>query len=138
MSEILDLRAYVEETADVRMTDGTLLRLRKPSQRMVIHLMQLKDLDEKTPAEDTIERLNGVTLEILNNNADGLAFGQESAEALTLDMKLMLVSAYADFATRLQANPTVSSPSGRAEEGKTEKKPRSLRERYTRWRNTRG
>ena len=139
MGEILDLRAYMEETADIRMTDGRLLRLKKPSQRMVIHMMAMKDLDDNATGEETLDSLNGVVLEILNNNADGLTFDAHNVETLTLDMKLMLVSAYADFATKLQQNPTAASPLSQTEEEQREepKVKRSLRERFTRWRNTR-
>lgn len=113
MSVLLDLSVYQEETADIRMMDGQLLHLKKPSQKMVIDMLQLGTLSPELNGTEIQRALNLVLLEILNNNADGLTFGEETAEALTLDMKLAIVSAYSEFATKLQSNPTTSSRGGR-------------------------
>lgn len=113
MATLLDLSVYKEETADIRMTDGRLLHLRKPSQRLVIEMLQLGRLTEEMQPEAIADALDRVTAEILNNNADGIPIRRESVEALTLDMKLAIVNAYSEFATRLQGNPTTSSPENR-------------------------
>lgn len=106
---ILDLSAYREETADIILEGGRKLRLKKPSEKLVIQLLGLRNLDENDPAA-VLETLNGVTAAILNNNADGLTFGRDSIETLSQDVKLRIVEAYTEYATQLQARPTASSP----------------------------
>ncbi len=137
MSEIiLDLQAYQEETADIRMADGRVVRLRKPSERLVLELLRLKDVDPDGDAQEILDTLNRVTTAILNNNADGVTFPAGAVERLFYDQKMAIVSAYTDFATQLQARPTASSPS--SPETNPETRRRSLRQRFTQWRNTRG
>lgn len=137
MSEIiLDLAAYQEETADIRMADGNVLHLRKPSERLVLELLRLKDVDPDGAPEEILATLNRVTAAVLNNNADGVAFSMEEVAKLLYDQKMAVVSAYTDFAAQLQARPTVSSPSSRVTNPERARR-RSLRPRFTRWRGTR-
>ena len=134
---ILDLAAYQEETADIRMADGTVLHLRKPSERLVLELLRLKDVDPNGDPKQIVDTLNRVSTAILNNNANGISFRTEEVEKLFYDQKMAIVSAYNDFATTLQARPTASSPSSPATKPETARR-RSLRQRFTQWRNTRG
>lgn len=134
---ILDLAAYQEETADIRMADGTVVHLRKPSERLVLELLRLKDVDPNGDPQQILDTLNRVTTAILNNNANGLAFPASEVEKLFYDQKMAIVSAYTDFATTLQARPTASSPSS-PETSPEKARRRSLRQRFTRWRSTRG
>lgn len=137
MSEIiLDLSAFRDETADIRMADGNVLHLKKPTEALVIELLQLRYVDGASMSVELLTALNRVCTAILNNNADGVAFTREAVAALQLDQKAAVVQAYTDFATRLQANPTTSSPS--SPETKTRTRRWSLREWSARWRRTRG
>ena len=133
---ILDLSAYADETADIRLRDGTVIHLRKPTEALVIELLQLRDVDQNSASLELLEALNRVCGAILNNNADGVTFDRAAVSALQMDVKTGIVSAYTDFATRLQENPTISRPSN-PETSRTETPRRSLREWFTGWLNTR-
>lgn len=138
MPKILDLSAYREETADITMQDGKVLHLRKPSERMVIHILQMRDLDDSSPSEEVLSVLNRVLLDILNTNADGYEFKMDGIRDMTLDVKLRIIQAYADWATELQSNPTTPSPSSPAAAETMAKPARNLRALFMKSRNTRG
>lgn len=130
---ILDLSAFQEETLDVLMADGSMLHLKKPTQELAIGMMNLRFIDEKSPSEAIVAKLNAMVCRILNNNADGLQIGMDSVAALTLDVKTAILTGYSEFATKLQSNPT--SASLQSPEKKPEKKRRSLCAVFARWLN---
>jgi hypothetical protein len=43
MSKVLDLTAFVEETLDVKMPNGEVINLKKPTERMVIAMINLRE-----------------------------------------------------------------------------------------------
>lgn len=131
---VLDLSVFVEETLDVKMTDGSMLHLKKPDQGLVIAMIALKNLNDNTPPEAALAVLNNIVLRILNHNSDGIEFTKESIGALTLDMKSAILSAYSDWTVKLQQNPICSSPQS-PERPKKER--RSCFAAFTPWRNTR-
>ena len=134
MGIVLDLSAYVEETADVTMADGNVIHLKKPTERLVIHLMQLRDIDENSEPLAILSTLNRIAQEILNNNADGAAFDLKTVSAMQTDQKAAIIRAYSEWANELRSNPTTSSPPSPETNGRPKR--RSLRKWFTRWRNT--
>ena len=135
---ILDLAAYQDETADIRMADGNVLHLSKPSEALVLKLLRLQNLDTKDPMA-VLTALNQVTQAVLNNNADGIEFDFDSVSALSYDRKAAIIEAYTGFATELQSRPTASSPASPATtETETPKRRRSLFTRFGRSSGTRG
>ena len=135
MGIVLDLSVFREETADVRMADGSVLHLKKPTQRMVIHMLEMKDVDADSPALEILGTLDRVTGEILNNNADGVSFDAKTVSALPTDMKVSVLQAYSDWAVQLQSNPISARPRGRT--AGEERPTRSWLSRRMPWRNTR-
>ena len=102
---ILDLKAFVDETLDISMADGMLLRLPKPSQLMLIKIMAFQDIDADTPPEKVEAALNRMTADILNSNINGIPFTEESIAGMGNDTKLKILTAYTDFMRKAQANP---------------------------------
>lgn len=136
MGKILDLSVFEEQTLDVKMRDGKVIRLKKPSQALVIAMLRLRNMSEETPEEQALAAMNNMVLKILNNNADGVTFAADSVEALSIDAKSALLFGYSEFAAQVQANPTVSSPASPAAETKTGKK--KFFAAFGQWWNTRG
>lgn len=114
---ILDLNAFVDETLDIHMADGAVLRLPKPSQKLVIEIMKLSTIGENTPADQQEAALNKLARDILNSNLQGLQFSEESIAAVSEDAKLKIVDGYTKFIKKIQANPTSSRPGCREEKG---------------------
>lgn len=135
MGKILDLSVFDEETLDLKTAEGRIIHLKKPTQALAIAMLQLRGLSEKTAPEAALAVQNSVVLKIMNNNADGITFTPESIAALTLQVKNGIVKEYADFASELQANPTISSPQSRE---KPRKARRSFFAAFMPWRNTPG
>lgn len=133
MGKILDLSVFDEETLDLKTAEGRIVHLKKPTQALAIAMLQLRGLSEKTAPEAALAIQNSVVLKIMNNNADGITFTPESIAALTLQVKNGIVKEYADFASELQANPTISSPQSRE---KPRKARRSFFAAFMPWRNT--
>lgn len=107
---ILDLKAFVDETLDIRMAEGPLLRIPKPNQRMLIQIMGFRDIGEDTPREKVEEALNDMVGDVLNSNINGIEIDKASIAAMQENTKLAILQAYTDFMRSLQANPTMPSP----------------------------
>jgi hypothetical protein len=135
MGKILDLSVFEEETLDVKLSDGKVIRLKKPTQALVIAMLRLRNMSENTPEEAALAAMNGITLKILNNNADGMTFEMSNVEHLSVDAKSALLFGYSEFAAQLQANPSCSSPQNPAPEKKPAR--RSCFGAFVKWWNTR-
>lgn len=114
---ILDLKAFVDETLDINMADGMVLRIPKPSQLMLIKIMAFQDIDADTPNEKVEEALNRMTGDILNSNINKIAIGEESIAAMSSATKLAILTAYTDFMRKAQANPITPCQQSRARRG---------------------
>ena len=102
---ILDLKTFVDETLDIHTADGKTLHLPKPSQAMVIKILNFRDIDENTPEKQADEALTKMATEILNSNIDGVKFKEENVAAMHETTRAPIVMTYADFMARLQSNP---------------------------------
>lgn len=109
---ILDLKPFVDETLDIKMADGAVLRIPKPSQKMVIKILNLDTIDENTPEEKALEALNALAGDILNSNIDAAVITADSVAQMGLESKIAIINAYTQFMRKLQADPiTPSHPS---------------------------
>jgi hypothetical protein len=93
----------------------------------------MKDVDESKPPLEILAQLNRIAFEMLNNNADGVEFSVQAVSEMATDVKSNILMAYSEWATQLQANPTLPRPGSQAG-GKTAK--RSWLSRLMPWRNT--
>lgn len=105
MSKILDLSIYKEETLDITMPDSTLLHITKPTQAMVIKVLQLRNIDDKSEPEEIIKGINSLVEDILNTNKEKKEIAREEVEVMPLQMKMAIINAYTEFLTGIQNNP---------------------------------
>lgn len=106
MGKILDLSVFEEETLDIRLPeDGSIVRIKKPSQRLVIEMLKFKELGENTPAEQVMEAVNKIVVKILNSNDANKFIDIKYVEDMNLKMKLAIIKAYSEFITGVQSNP---------------------------------
>ena len=102
---ILDLKPFVDETLDIKMADGMVLRIPKPSQKMVIRILHLHSIDENTPEEKVASAMNGLVSDILNSNIDGIPISTGSIASMGDEPKIAIINAYTAFMKKLQSDP---------------------------------
>lgn len=106
MSKVLDLSAFVEETLDIKMPDGSVLNIPKPTQRMVIAVLALREKAEnKQGSEGLVDAMNGLVLNILNSNSNGTKFVKADVDGMPLNMKSAILRAYTEYITGVQSDP---------------------------------
>ena len=138
MSRILDLSVYKQETLDITMPDGALLHIRKPTQAMLIKMLNMRGVDENAPSERIAGVIDDFVLGVLNSNTDGRTFAQKDMGSLTLEMKTAIIDAYSAFAYELQSNPTSASRTSPASGTGAKTTGKNSRGRFARWWSTRG
>ena len=138
MSRVLDLSVYKQETLDITMPDGALLHVRKPTQAMLIKMLNMRDVDEKASSERIAGVIDDFVLSVLNSNTDGRTFVQKDMDVLTLEMKTAIIDAYSAFAYDLQSNPTSASRTSPVSGMGERMTGKNSRGRFARWWSTRG
>ena len=138
MSRVLDLSVYRQETLDITMPDGVIVHIRKPTQAMLIKMLNMRDVDENAPSERIAGVIDDFVLGVLNSNTDGRTFAQKDMGSLTLEMKTAIIDAYSAFAYELQSNPTSASRTSPASGTGAKTTGKNLRGRFARWWSTRG
>ena len=113
MGKLLDLRPILQETFDIILSETEKLRLRKPSETMLLRLSdQMTDLSPSDGASEgpamraQLDALNALVLDVLNNNIDGKKIDPAFVEdQLPLSAKLAILQGYAEFAVSLVQAP---------------------------------
>ena len=138
MSRVLDLSVYRQETLDITMPDGAIVHIRKPTQAMLIKMLNMRGVDENAPSERIAGVIDAFVLGVLNSNTDGRTFAQKDMGSLTLEMKTAIIDAYSAFAYELQSNPTSASRTSPASGTGAKTTGKNSRGRFARWWSTRG
>lgn len=105
MGKILDLSIFKEETLDITMMDGTTLHIMKPTQAMVIKVLQMRNINAESEPEKIVEAFNALVLSILNCNDAAKVFTQKDIEAIPMKAKTAIINAYSEFITGIQSDP---------------------------------
>lgn len=102
MSKALDLSLFVNQTLDITLPDGSVIKIKKPTEKGVMKLMALQNVDEA----HAFEAMNELILFIFNSNKEGKVFTEEWMEDnLDWSMKTAVVTAYSEFINELQSDP---------------------------------
>lgn len=106
---MLDLSVLQEEYLPIRMLDGEVINIKKPSQKMI---MTISTLDKKIVScqkkEDIQGVLNGNTdrlLLILNNNKENKIITREMVEEFTPNTMGVIVMEYMKWVQEINENP---------------------------------
>ena len=106
MGKVLDLRQYQEDTLDITMLDGSVVRVKKPTQKLVIKIMAFQGLAEDTAPDNVFAALDPSVLALLSNNADGAKVPTAMVAGLEVVPQLAILPAFTAFLPRAQAHPT--------------------------------
>lgn len=107
MGRIVDLSVFGRQTLEVKLPDGkTVLHLRKPSQEMVIAVIDYQHISPDAPAAEIMHRLDTMALLILRtNDVDMVITDAYVADELNTGMKVALAQAYAAWIGEVQSDP---------------------------------
>lgn len=105
MKNIVDLSVFENQTLDIKLPDGELIKISKPTQRMAVKLMSFQRLNDATLPEDLVAAVDNMALSILGSNENMRVFTSKDIEALNFPMKMALIDAYSKFLMGLQNNP---------------------------------
>jgi hypothetical protein len=103
---MLDLSVFQEKTLDIKLLDGSIIKIKKPTQALIIEVMKLRGINEQDDGVEIISTLSGLVHKILNSNNTGKTFTKEFIdETLDFNMCMAIVQAYGEFITEIQNNP---------------------------------
>ena len=104
---MLDLQSFKEKSFELKMFDGELLKIKRPSQGMVIEMMGYEDTFKKNKnPKNMLDGFSSMILDILNNNLNDKKFTKEYVnEQFDLSTGMALVQAYMNFVTEINSDP---------------------------------
>lgn len=106
MRNIVDLSVFKDRTLALKMPDGETLQLRKPTKAMVIEVLKFKDINEESDPKQIVDALDELVMRILNSNEKLKKYTSvELEDLLNVEMKLVIVQAYAEFIQGIQNDP---------------------------------
>jgi hypothetical protein len=124
MSNILDLGALTgNATFDIKLFDGSILHIKKPTQKIYMFFMQLEKLGSLS-SEETVSTLNQCTLMIINHNLEGKTFDIDYViDNFDLGTITAIINAYTDFIKEISDNHFTSrQPSPQAKKAAPKKR----------------
>lgn len=81
------------ELYKIKLEDGTVLKLKKPTQSMLVQMMEMSQAKEKD--YEIVTKLFELLTKIFNRNTNGMTFTQEQIEEmLDLEIAMMIVQDY--------------------------------------------
>lgn len=105
-SRILDLSVFVRETFDIKLLDGSVIHISKPTREQVIKISELQYLRQNSKPAVVQDRLDSLVLDILNSNDAGAVFDLNYVEnQLNVRMRIAIITAYSAWIGEIEANP---------------------------------
>ena len=105
---MLDLSVLAQETLGIKLLDGEIVRIKKPSKGLLIELNKTDlKMAKETDFEKMVEMLEIITAKILSKNKNKKMFTAEKFEELDIDYSLQtqIFKAYLEFVTKYFKNP---------------------------------
>lgn len=93
---MLDLGKLQQKLYKVKLLDGTILQIPKPSQLLLKKMIDLEKIENK--GTDLLDEINNILLEIFNTNKNGIIYTLEDIEKMfDLSMALVVIKDYINF-----------------------------------------
>lgn len=103
---ILDLNVFVQEAMNIRLLDGSVLHIQKPTREQVIKIADLQHLKKTAKGEVAFDRMDGLVMDILNSNDAGTVFDRKYVEnELNVRMRLAIITAYSAWIGEIERDP---------------------------------
>lgn len=105
---MLDLTVLVDKYFEIKMPNGEVVSIKKPTQKMALDLSNNKELieaEENKDIEKVIKIINDRVMIVLNHNKEGRVFKAEELTDLNLDIIKLIVEGYLQWVKDLNNNP---------------------------------
>lgn len=94
---MLDLGKLKQDLYKIKLADGTILKIKKPTHAMLLTMVEFRNIDGKEDIE-LLDDLYTLILRILNRNTNDIEFSMEDIqEMFDLDTTLLILKDYMDF-----------------------------------------
>lgn len=94
---MLDLRKIKQDLYKIKLADGTILKIKKPTQAMLLTMVEFRNADEKEDIE-LLGDLYVLMLRIFNRNTNDIEFSMDDIqEMFALETALIVLKDYMDF-----------------------------------------
>lgn len=92
---MIDLSRGIERPYEIKLEDKTILKLKKPTQGLLLELARLQELTETEQPIEVIEQINNITTRVFNRNMNGRTFTEaEVAEMLDFETAMYVLQDY--------------------------------------------
>lgn len=94
---MLDLGKIKQDLYKIKLADGTILKIKKPTQAMLLTMVEFRNADEKEDIE-LLGDLYVLMLRIFNRNTNDIEFSMDDIqEMFALETALIVLKDYMDF-----------------------------------------
>ena len=102
----LDLSVFENRTWEVKMFDGGVIHIKKPSQKQLILLEgMMRKVEKEVDTEAQLKLTTESALFILNNNQEGKKYTAKVLEDKPVDILYAIYFGYRDFIKEVMSNP---------------------------------
>lgn len=104
---MLDLQAFQSQTFEVKLFDGEIINLNKPSQKLVLDIIAYEEkMKDKKDVKKVINSFASLILDILNNNAEGIKFNREYVDTyFNFEIGMAFIKSYMEFVQEVNNDP---------------------------------
>ncbi|MBS5794887.1 MAG: hypothetical protein KIC92_09110 [Clostridiales bacterium] len=93
---MLDLGKLQQKLYKIKLLDGTILQIPKPSQLLLKKMINLEKVENK--GANLLDEINNILLEIFSTNKNGIVYTFEDIEKMfDLSMALVVIKDYINF-----------------------------------------
>lgn len=104
---MLDLQAFQQKTYEVRLFDGEVIKLTKPSQKLVIDILAYEEkMKDKSNVRNILDSFVSLIVDILNTNLEGRKFNRAYVEKFfSFELGMVFIEGYINFVQDINSDP---------------------------------
>lgn len=104
---ILDLQSFQQRTHEVRLFDGEVIKLTKPSQKLVIDILAYEEkMKDTSNVKLVLDSFVSLIVDILNNNIEGRKFTRGYVEKyFNFEIGMVFIQSYIEFVQDINSDP---------------------------------
>jgi len=107
MAKKLDLTAFQRDYFEVKLPNGEIINIGKPSQGLIIDMMAMEQKINEG-ADNILELFNDIIIKIINNNKENKKFTAKFVkENFDFELGQIFLNAYMEFVQEIQSNPNL-------------------------------